>query len=116
LCTRIDSQTEAPDERLKRNWRCRTRRRVRSAQQPSSCSSSLGHARRRSCKSRPSHHRVRLRYYANLYGEMGLAPLEARKRAFLFYAVPFAKAYNITGGDADVTGELADALLLDPRP
>src|SRR6185503_12537778 len=52
--------------------------------------------------------RVRLRYYANLYGEMGLAPLEARKRAFLFYAALLAKAYIVAETEAGVASDLAD--------
>ena len=57
--------------------------------------------------------RVRLNYYAKLYGEMGHKPAEARKRAFLFYAALMAQAFIVTDADTDVSGELAKMLLED---
>lgn len=55
--------------------------------------------------------RVRLTYYAKLYGEMGFSRDEARKRAFLFYAALMAQAFIVTDAEQDVAGELAQMLL-----
>ena len=57
--------------------------------------------------------RVRLNYYAKLYGEMGFKPAEARKRAFMFYAALMAQAFITTDADTDVSDELAGMLLGD---
>jgi AcrR family transcriptional regulator len=56
---------------------------------------------------------VRLNYYAKLYGEMGLASGDARKRAYLFYASLMAQAFIFTDSDTDVSSELAAMLIGD---
>jgi AcrR family transcriptional regulator len=57
--------------------------------------------------------RVRLSYYAKLYGEMGHTPADARKRAFMFYAALMAQAFIVTDADTDVSADLANMLLAD---
>jgi AcrR family transcriptional regulator len=54
---------------------------------------------------------VRLTYYAKLYRELGLAPGEARQRAFMFYAALMAQAFIVTDVETDVSHELAEMLL-----
>lgn len=69
-------------------------------------------AQRDSQASRAVRHidRVRLSYYARLFGEMGLPPSEARKRAYLLYASMLTRAYVATDDETDVSAELADML------
>ncbi len=57
--------------------------------------------------------RVRLSYYAKLFGDMGLAQAEARKRAYLLYASLHAQAYIATDEETDVSADLAKRLLGD---
>jgi AcrR family transcriptional regulator len=57
------------------------------------------------------HHR--LRYYARLFGERGLAPAEARKRAYLFYAALMSQALIITDAETDVRDDLAKLVIGD---
>ena len=57
--------------------------------------------------------RVRLNYYAKLYGDMGLAPTKARRQAYVFYAALMAQAFIITDDDTDVSSELAKMLVDD---
>lgn len=57
--------------------------------------------------------RVRLSYYAKLFGDMGLAQAEARKRAYLLYASLHAQAYIATDEETDVSADLAKMLLGD---
>lgn len=55
--------------------------------------------------------RVRLSYYAKLFGDMGLAAAEARRRAYLLYASLLAQAYISTDDETDVSDDLAKMLL-----
>ena len=57
--------------------------------------------------------RVRLSYYAKLFGDMGLAQAEARRRAYLLYASLHAQAYIATDEETDVSADLAKMLLGD---
>ncbi len=57
------------------------------------------------------HHR--LGYYARLFGERGLAPAEARKRAYLFYAALMSQALIITDAETDVRSDLAKLVIGD---
>ena len=112
--SRIESPTSAPDERLKQtlalpNSTPRSKRAAAIelairlwAQRDANAAKAVQHI-----------DRVRLKYYAQLFGEMGLAQPEARKRAFMFYATLLARAYVITDADTDVSADLA-ALLVDP--
>lgn len=112
--SRIESRTSAPDERLKQtlalpNSTPRSKRAAAIelairlwAQRDATAAKAVQHI-----------DRVRLKYYAQLFGEMGLAQPEARKRAFMFYATLLARAYVITDADTDVSADLA-ALLVDP--
>ncbi|MDZ4691488.1 TetR/AcrR family transcriptional regulator [Terricaulis sp.] len=112
--SRIESRTSAPDERLKQtlalpNSTPRSKRAAAIelairlwAQRDANAAKAVQHI-----------DRVRLKYYAQLFGEMGLAQSEARKRAFMFYATLLARAYVITDADTDVSADLA-ALLVDP--
>jgi AcrR family transcriptional regulator len=112
--SRIESRTSAPDERLKQtlalpNSTPRSKRAAAIelairlwAQRDANAAKAVQHI-----------DRVRLKYYAQLFGEMGLAQPEARKRAFMFYATLLARAYVITDADTDVSADLA-ALLVDP--
>lgn len=112
--SRIESRTSAPDERLKQtlalpNSTPRSKRAAAIelairlwAQRDANAAKAVQHI-----------DRVRLKYYAQLFGEMGLAQPEARKRAFMFYATLLARAYVITDADTDVSADLA-ALLVEP--
>lgn len=51
--------------------------------------------------------RQRLDYYANLFAELGHAPKEARRRAYLFYAALMAQALVTTDPETDVSDDLA---------
>jgi AcrR family transcriptional regulator len=53
----------------------------------------------------------RLIYYAKLFVERGLAPEEARKRAYLFYAALMSQALIITDAQTDVRDDLAQMLV-----
>ena len=110
--SRIDNRTPAPDERLKQNLALpnSTPRAKRAA--AIELAIRLW-AQRDAQAARAVKHidRVRLTYYANLFGEMEFAPAEARKRAFLFYASLLAQAYIVTDSDTDVRDELAAMLL-----
>ncbi|MFN3464281.1 MAG: hypothetical protein ACK4X1_09400, partial [Terricaulis sp.] len=55
--------------------------------------------------------RVRLNYYARLFGEMGLTPAQSRKRAYMFYASLMAQAFIFTDSDTDISDDLPDMLL-----
>ncbi len=112
--SRIESQTTAPDERLKRTLA------LPSAGPRAKRAASIElairlWARRDAEAAKAVKHidRVRLKYYAQLFGEMGFKPTEARKRAFLFYASLMAQAFIVTDADTDVSGELPDMLLSD---
>jgi AcrR family transcriptional regulator len=112
--SRIDSQTPAPGERLKRTLELPNS----SPRAKRAAAIELAirlWARRDSEAAKAVRHidRVRLKYYAGLYSEMGLAPAQACKRAFVFYAALMAQAFIITDADTDVSGDLADMLLRD---
>lgn len=112
--SRIDNRTPAPDERLKQNLALpnSTPRAKRAA--AIELAIRLW-AQRDTQAARAVKHidRVRLSYYAQLYGEMGLPPAAARKKAFLFYASLLARAYIFTDGETDVGDDLAGLLSLD---
>ncbi|MBX3431667.1 MAG: TetR/AcrR family transcriptional regulator [Hyphomonadaceae bacterium] len=112
--SRIDSRTSAPDERLRQNLALpkSTARAKRAA--AIELAIRLW-AQRDAQAARAVKHidAVRLKYYAKLYGEMGLSPVLARKRAFLFYAALLARAYISTDDETDVGDDLASMLSLD---
>ncbi len=112
--SRIESRTSAPDERLRQTLALpnSTPRAKRAA--AIELAIRLW-ARRDAPAAKAVRHidRVRLDYYAKLYGEMGLAPAAARRRAFLFYATLMAQAYIDTDADTDVSRDLAKVLLDD---
>jgi AcrR family transcriptional regulator len=112
--SRIDSRTPAPDERLKQNLALpnSTPRAKRAA--AIELAIRLW-AQRDAQAARAVKHidRVRLGYYAKLYGEMGLSAALARKRAFLFYASLLARAYIFTDEETDIGDDLAAMLSLD---
>jgi AcrR family transcriptional regulator len=109
---RIDSQTSAPDERLRQNLA------LPNASPRSKRAASIElairlWARRDKEAAKAVEHidHVRLHYYAKLYAEMGLTPREARDRAFLFYAALMARAYIVTDTETDIGADLAKMLL-----
>lgn len=114
VATRIESRTSAPEERLKQTLALphsgpRAERAAAIelsirlwAQRDAEAAKAVRHI-----------DRVRLNYYAKLFGEMGIAPAAARKRAFMFYAALMAQAFIFTDTDTDVSGELAEMLLGD---
>jgi AcrR family transcriptional regulator len=55
----------------------------------------------------------RLDYYARLFAELGHAPKEARRRAYLFYAALMAQAIIVTDDETDVSEELAAMVIGD---
>lgn len=112
---RIDSQTDAPDERLRRNLALpnaspRSKRAAAIelairlwAQRDAEAAKAVRHI-----------DHVRLNYYAKLYADMGFTPKEARGRAFLFYAALMARAYIVTDGKTDAGADLQRTLLEKP--
>lgn len=112
--SRIDNRTPAPDERLKQNLALpnSTPRAKRGA--AIELAIRLW-AQRDTQAARAVKHidRVRLNYYAKLYGEMGMSPALARKRAFLFYASLLARAYIFTDDETDIGDDLTGMLSLD---
>jgi AcrR family transcriptional regulator len=60
---------------------------------------------------RIDHHR--LSYYAKLFTELGHAPNEARRRAYLFYAALMSQAIIVTDASTDVREHLADMVVGD---
>ncbi|HYD88780.1 MAG TPA: TetR/AcrR family transcriptional regulator [Vitreimonas sp.] len=112
--SRIESQTSAPYERLKQTLALPNS----SPRAKRAAAIELAirlWARRDAEAAKAVRHidRVRMTYYAKLYGEMGLPRAEARKRAFMFYAALMAQAFIVTDADTDVSGDLADMLLDD---
>lgn len=109
--SRIESRVSAPEERLRQtlalpNSSLRSKR-------AAAIELAIRHwARRDAQAAKAVKHidRVRLDYYAKLYGEMGLKPAEARKRAFVFYASLLARAYIVTDDETDVSDQLGDIL------
>lgn len=110
--SRIESQTSVPDERLKRTLALPNS----SPRAKRAASIELAirlWARRDSEAAKAVKHidRVRLNYYAKLYGDMGYTPANARKQAFVFYAALMAQAFIFTDADTDVSADLAKMLL-----
>jgi AcrR family transcriptional regulator len=112
VATRIENRTSAPDERLKQTLALphsgpRAKRAAAIELAIRLWSRRDGEA----AKAVRHIDQVRLTYYAKLYLEIGLAPAQARRRAFLFYAALMAQAYIVTDAETDVSEELADMLL-----
>lgn len=112
---RIDSQTSAPDERLRQNLAL-PKASPRSKRAAAIELAIRLWARRDAEAARAVKHidRVRLNYYAKHYAEMGFAPEAARGRALLFYAALMAQAYIVTDADTDIGDHLAEMLLEKP--
>ena len=106
--SRIESRTSAPDERLQQTLKLpnSTPRAKRAA--AIELAIRLW-ARRDPEAAKAVRHidRVRLDYYAKLYSDMGVAPADARKRAFMFYAALMAQAFISTDSETDVSDDLA---------
>lgn len=112
--SRIESQTAAPDERLKRTLALPNS----SARAKRAAAIELAirlWARRDAEAAKAVRHidHVRLKYYAKLFTEMGFRTGEARKRAYLFYASLMAQAFLSTDADTDVSDDLPQMLLQD---
>lgn len=113
--SRIESQTPAPDERLKQTLALPNS--SPRAKRAGAIELAIRlWARRDAEAAKAVRHidRVRLNYYARLYGETGLAPADARKRAFMFYAALMAQAFIVTDDATDVSADLAKMLLGEP--
>ncbi|MBC7769458.1 MAG: TetR/AcrR family transcriptional regulator [Phycisphaerales bacterium] len=112
--SRIESQSCAPDERLKQTLALpnSTPRAKRAAAIELAIRLWAGHDTNAAKAVKHIDH-VRLTYYAKLFTEMGLAKSEARKRAFMLYAALLAQAYVFTDSETDVSADLA-ALLVRP--
>ncbi len=108
---RIDSQTSAPEERLRQNLAL-PKASPRSKRAAAIELAIRLWARRDGEAAKAVKHidHVRLRYYAKLFVETGLTPEQARDRAFLFYATLMAHAY-ITDAGAEVSDRVAAMLL-----
>lgn len=116
VATRIESKTSAPDERLRQTLALPASPRAKRA---AAIELAIRLWSRRDAEAaRAVRHidRVRLTYYAKLYGEMGYTPAEARKRAFMFYAALMGQAFIMTDAETDVSDKLADMLLEAPKP
>jgi AcrR family transcriptional regulator len=114
VATRIEKQTRAPDEILRQTLALPNA--GPRAKRAAAIELAIRlWARRDSEAAKAVKHidRVRLTYYAKLYGELGLSPADARRRAFMFYASLMAQAFIITDGETDVSDELANILLDD---
>jgi AcrR family transcriptional regulator len=112
VATRIESRTSAPDERLKQTLALPHS--GPRAQRAAAIELAIRLWSRRDAEAAKAvRHidQVRLTYYAKLYRDLGLAPAQARKRAFIFYAALMAQAYIVTDADTDVSGDLAEMLL-----
>lgn len=112
---RIDSQTAAPDERLRQNLAL-PKASPRSKRAAAIELAIRLWARRDEEAARAVEHidHVRLSYYAKLYAEMGFTREQARGRALLFYAALMAQAYIVTDADTDIGDHLAEMLLEKP--
>jgi AcrR family transcriptional regulator len=111
---RIDSQTSAPDERLRQNLAL-PKASPRSKRAAAIELAIRLWARRDAEAAKAVQHidHVRLAYYAKLYVEMGHTPEQARGRAFLFYAALMAQAYIVTDDETDISDHLADMVVGD---
>lgn len=111
---RIETQTTAPDERLKQTLALpHAGPRAKRAAAIELAIRLWSRRDAEAAKAVRHIDRVRLNYYAKLYGEMGHAPADARKRAFMFYAALMAQAFVVTDADTDVSDDLAKMLLED---
>lgn len=113
VATRIESRTSAPDERLRQTLALPNSPRAKRAAAIELAIRLWARRDTEAVKAVRHIDRVRLSYYAKLYGEMGAAPAEARRRAFMFYAALMAEAFILTDAETDVSGDLADMLLKD---
>jgi AcrR family transcriptional regulator len=114
VATRIEQQTTAPDERLRQTLALPSA--GPRAKRAAAIELSIRLWARRDVEAAKAvRHidRVRLDYYAKLYGELGHKPADARKRAFMFYAALMAQAFIVTDAETDVSSELGDMLLGD---
>jgi AcrR family transcriptional regulator len=112
--SRIESQTSAPEERLHRTLKLpNSSPRAKRAAAIEIAVRLWSRRDAEAAKAVRHIDRVRLNYYAKLFGEMGLAPAQARKRAYMFYASLMAQAFIFTDGDTDVSDDLPDMLLGD---
>jgi AcrR family transcriptional regulator len=112
VATRIETQTTAPDERLRQTLALPLA--GPRAQRAAAIELAIRLWSRRDAEAAKAvRHidRVRLNYYAKLYGELGRSPAEARKRAFMFYSALMAQAFIVTDADTDVSAHLAKLLL-----
>lgn len=112
VATRIESRTSAPEERLKQTLALP--RSGPRAERAAAIELSIRlWAQRDAEAAKAVRHidRVRLNYYAKLFGEMGVEPAAARKRAFMFYAALMAQAFIFTDTDTEVSSELAEMLI-----
>jgi hypothetical protein len=114
VATRIEKQTTAPDERLRQTLALPNA--GPRAKRAAAIELAIRlWARRDAEAAKAVRHidRVRLNYYAKLYGELGAKPAEARKRAFMFYSGLMAQAFIFTDADTDVSDDLANMLIGD---
>jgi AcrR family transcriptional regulator len=112
LGTRIESRATSPDERLKQTLALpRSGARAKRAAAIEFAIRLWSLRDKEAAQAVTLIDRVRLDYYAKLYGEMGFTPEDARRRAFLFYAALMGRAIIVTDEKTDVRDELADALL-----
>ena len=112
--TRIESQTSSPNERLKRTLALPNS--SPRAKRAAAIEIAIRLWSRRDAEAMKAvRHidRVRLKYYAKHFEEMGFSPAKARERAFLFYASLMAQAFITTDGETDVSDKLAKILLED---
>ncbi len=112
IASRIESRASTPDERLKQTLALpnSTSRSKRAAAIELAIRLWAG---RDTVAAKAVKHidRVRLDYYAKLYGDMGFAPAKARQQAYVFYAALMAQAFIVTDQDTDVSGDLAKMLV-----
>ena len=114
VATRIENQTTAPDERLRQTLALpHAGPRAKRAAAIELAIRLWSRRDAEAAKAVRHIDRVRLNYYAKLYGEMGHAPAQARKRAFMFYSALMAQAFIVTDADTDVSSDLANMLLAD---
>lgn len=112
VATRIEHQTTAPDERLRQTLALpHAGPRAKRAAAIELAIRLWSRRDAEAAKAVAHIDRVRLNYYAKLYGEMGHPPAQARKRAFMFYSALLAQAFIVTDADTDVSDALADMLL-----
>jgi AcrR family transcriptional regulator len=110
--SRIESQTSAPEERLQRTLKLpNSSPRAKRAAAIEIAIRLWSRRDAEAAKAVRHIDRVRLKYYAGLFGEMGLTSAQSRKRAYMFYASLMAQAFIFTDGDTDISGDLPDMLL-----